>query len=78
MTLAVEGLAEAQEPTATEVMGPSKSIAVDAQGKPTKAAIGFAAAQGVEIERLKRELERSLDEWGKATDSVDTLAARKP
>jgi ATP-binding cassette subfamily F protein 3 len=31
---------------------------------------------GVELERLKRDLERALDEWGNATDAFDTLAAR--
>jgi glycyl-tRNA synthetase beta chain len=53
LTLVVEGMAEAQEPTATEVMGPSKAVAIDPQGKPTKAALGFAAGQGVPVERLE-------------------------
>jgi len=30
---------------------------------------------GVELDRLKRDLERELDEWGKANDVLDTLAA---
>jgi ATP-binding cassette subfamily F protein 3 len=30
---------------------------------------------GIELDRLKRDLERALDEWGKATDAYDTLAA---
>jgi ATP-binding cassette subfamily F protein 3 len=30
---------------------------------------------GIELERLKRDLERALEEWGTATDVLDTLAA---
>jgi ATP-binding cassette subfamily F protein 3 len=30
---------------------------------------------GVELDRLKRDLERTLDEWGAATEALDTLAA---
>ncbi len=53
LTLVVEGMSEAQEPAATEVMGPSKAVAIDPQGKPTKAAMGFAAGQGVPVEKLE-------------------------
>ena len=53
LTLVVEGLAEAQEPIATEVMGPSKAVALDPQGQPTKAALGFAAGQGMPVEALE-------------------------
>ena len=53
LVLVVEGMSEAQEPAATEVMGPSKAVAIDPQGKPTKAAIGFAAGQGVPVEKLE-------------------------
>jgi len=53
LTLVVEGMSKAQEPAATEVMGPSKAVAIDPQGKPTKAAIGFAAGQGVPVEKLE-------------------------
>jgi len=53
LTLVVEGMSEAQEPAATEVMGPSKAVAIDLQGKPTKAAMGFAAGQGVPVEKLE-------------------------
>ena len=53
LTLVVEGLAEMQEPMATEVMGPSRAVAFDPQGSPTKAALGFAAAQGVQVDALE-------------------------
>ncbi|HEY7129738.1 MAG TPA: glycine--tRNA ligase subunit beta [Nitrospira sp.] len=36
-----------------EVMGPSKSVGFDQQGQATKAAIGFAAGQGLPVERLE-------------------------
>jgi len=52
LTLWVQGLAEHQEPVATEVMGPSKAVGFDAQGQPTKAAIGFAGSQGVDVKTL--------------------------
>jgi glycyl-tRNA synthetase beta chain len=53
LTLVVEGLAETQEPMATEVMGPSRAVAFDPQDSPTKAALGFAAAQGVQVDALE-------------------------
>src|SRR5438445_12374638 len=52
LTLWVQDLAEHQESVSTEVMGPSKAVGFDAQGQPTKAAIGFAASQGVEVKAL--------------------------
>jgi ATP-binding cassette subfamily F protein 3 len=30
---------------------------------------------GIELDRLKRDLERALDDWGTASDALDTLAA---
>jgi glycyl-tRNA synthetase beta chain len=53
LTLVVTGLADHQEPVATTVMGPSKAVGFDPEGRPTKAAIGFAAAQGVRVEDLE-------------------------
>lgn len=44
LTLWVQGLADHQEPVVTEAMGPSKAVGFDAQGQPTRAAIGFAAS----------------------------------
>ena len=53
LVLLVEGLAEAQEDRVREVVGPAKTVAFDAQGNPTRAALGFARAQGVAVERLQ-------------------------
>jgi len=52
LTLRVEGVADHQEPVATEAMGPSKAVGFDAQGQPTRAAIGFATSQGVDVTAL--------------------------
>jgi glycyl-tRNA synthetase beta chain len=52
LTLVVAGLADHQEPVALAVMGPSKAVGFDAEGRPTKAAIGFATSQGVEVKTL--------------------------
>ncbi|MBM4121640.1 MAG: glycine--tRNA ligase subunit beta [Nitrospira sp.] len=52
LTLAVEALSNHQAATVKEAMGPSKAVAFDATGQPTKAALGFAAGQGVEVHDL--------------------------
>lgn len=53
LTLVVEGLSKQQASTMKEVMGPPKSVAYDQAGQPTKAALGFAAGQGVSPEDLQ-------------------------
>lgn len=50
--LLVEGLAEQQADLSKENRGPAVNIAFDADGKPTKAAQGFARGQGVKPEEL--------------------------
>ncbi len=50
--LLVTGLAERQEDVESENRGPSVQIAFDAEGKPTKAAQGFARGQKVKPEDL--------------------------
>ncbi len=52
ITLAIKDVQTLQESQETEVTGPPKSIAYDENGEPTKAAIGFAKSQGVEISDL--------------------------
>jgi glycyl-tRNA synthetase beta chain len=42
-----------QEACTTEIMGPPKQVAFDAEGRPTKAAEGFARGQGVSVEDIK-------------------------
>ncbi|MFQ6132900.1 MAG: glycine--tRNA ligase subunit beta, partial [Armatimonadota bacterium] len=48
----VSGVAEAQEDTQEEVKGPPAERALDEEGKPTQAAVGFARSKGVEPENL--------------------------
>ncbi|MFN3422299.1 MAG: glycine--tRNA ligase subunit beta, partial [Armatimonadota bacterium] len=49
LTAIVSDVADAQLPIVREIRGPAKHIAFDAEGKPTKAAEGFARAQGVAV-----------------------------
>jgi glycyl-tRNA synthetase beta chain len=53
LLLVVERLAIHQAAFTNEAMGPSKSVAFDQAGPPTKAAIGFARGQGVPVESLR-------------------------
>ncbi len=53
LALSVSDVAEDQPTLRTEAMGPAKQIAFDADGNPTKAAIGFARGQGVDVAALK-------------------------
>ncbi|WP_455388626.1 glycine--tRNA ligase subunit beta, partial [Petrachloros mirabilis] len=53
LVLVVQGLAVHQESVVKEAMGPSKSVAFDQAGQPTKAAIGFATGQGIPVEHLQ-------------------------
>ncbi|MEW6382184.1 MAG: glycine--tRNA ligase subunit beta [bacterium] len=46
-------VAEEQESFVEEIAGPPKRICYDAQGQPTKAALGFAKNQGVPVEDLQ-------------------------
>ncbi len=54
LVLHVEELAEAQEPLITKVFGPAERVAFK-EGRPTRAAEGFARGQGVSLEKLKIE-----------------------
>ena len=53
LVLVVEELVLHQAAVVKEAMGPSKAVAFDQAGQPTKAAIGFAAGHGVSIESLE-------------------------
>lgn len=53
LVLVVENLAIHQAVFTNEAMGPSKSVAFDQAGQPTKAAIGFARGQGMPVESLQ-------------------------
>lgn len=53
ITLAIKNVNTLQESQESEVVGPPKKIAYDENGEPTKAAIGFAKTQGVDISALR-------------------------
>jgi glycyl-tRNA synthetase beta chain len=53
LTIVVDGLAARQTSMTKEAMGPSKAVAFDQAGQPTKAAVGFAAGQGVPVQDLQ-------------------------
>lgn len=46
-------ISERQEDLVQELTGPPKSLAYDKEGKPTKAAMGFAKKQGIEVNELE-------------------------
>ncbi|MDT8442337.1 MAG: glycine--tRNA ligase subunit beta [Desulfuromonadales bacterium] len=53
LSLSVQAVDEQQPTLKIEAMGPAKKIAFAADGQPTKAAIGFARGQGLEVGELK-------------------------
>lgn len=67
LSVAVSGMAEAQDRVEEEVSGPPVSIAYDGDGNPTKACEGFARSQGIAME----------DIYTLKTDKGEYLAARK-
>ena len=66
ITLSIKDLKVLQESQETEVVGPPKRIAYDENGEPTKAAIGFAKTQGVDLTAL-RIVETERGEYVAAT-----------
>jgi len=53
LTYIVRKLSDRQEASEETVLGPPRSVAYDKEGKPTKAALGFAKAQGVDVSALR-------------------------
>ncbi len=53
LVLMVEGLAVRQADIREEIMGPSVKAGLDAPGRPTKAAEGFARSKGADVADLK-------------------------
>lgn len=53
LTLFVKGLSQKQESVTEEIQGPSAAVAFDKAGNPTKAGLGFAKSQGVDIKDLQ-------------------------
>ncbi|BCR05966.1 glycine--tRNA ligase beta subunit [Desulfuromonas versatilis] len=54
LAIAVADVAAEQQRQELTLSGPSVKVAFDAEGNPTKAAIGFARANGVEVSELSR------------------------
>jgi glycyl-tRNA synthetase beta chain len=52
LALVARELAASQAVTVQEIIGPPKAVALDASGKPTAAALGFAKGQGVAVTEL--------------------------
>ena len=52
LSVRVSGLERKQKDRTTENFGPPKRIAFDESGEPTKAAVGFARSQKVDVEEL--------------------------
>ena len=75
LALIAEDLAERQAPHTREERGPSAKVAFDAEGKPTKAALGFARRAGVAPESLERR-ETGQGEYVFAVVEEPELAAR--
>ena len=81
ITLSIKAVKTLQESQETEVVGPPKRIAYDENGEPTKAAIGFAKTQGVDLTALRIvETERGeyvaaskLETGGPTRDILKTL-----
>lgn len=53
LIVVVEGLATGQTSIVKEAMGPSRTVAFDGAGQPTRAAMGFASGQGVAVHELQ-------------------------
>ena len=79
----VRGLASRQADQTSTVRGPAATIAYDANGHPTKAALGFARGRGVDVSELQRQdidgreyVVAVLTEQGRAAS--DVLSERLP
>ncbi len=75
MVVEVAELAEASEALSQKMRGPSAAIAFDAEGAPTKAAIGFARGKGLGPEALVREVDESGAEYVYAVVETPARAA---
>jgi glycyl-tRNA synthetase beta chain len=62
LAVKVEGLADAQQDKVVEKRGPAIKVAFDADGNPTKAAMGWARGNGITVEQAER-LETDKGAW---------------
>lgn len=84
IAISVAGVARRQERQELAVSGPSVKVAFDAEGNPTKAALGFARANGVEVSELSRmETDKGeylflskVEEGGPAADLLPEILPR--
>ncbi len=53
LVLYIQGLDEKQDDSLEEIRGPKKSSAFNPDGSPTKAALGFARSQGIDVSTLE-------------------------
>lgn len=61
MALFVQDVAQKQEETVTVKFGPPHNRAFDESGNPTKAAVGFAKSQGVEVGALTKGIKDNVE-----------------
>ncbi|MCS7172752.1 MAG: glycine--tRNA ligase subunit beta [Armatimonadetes bacterium] len=54
LVLTAQEVPDRQADAVREVRGPAVKVAYDAEGKPTRAALGFARSQGVAVDSLER------------------------
>jgi glycyl-tRNA synthetase beta chain len=80
LALIVKDLNDKQDDRQIQKQGPAVSHAFDSEGKPTKAALGFARGCGVEVDALSR-IQTKKGEWlsyleeKKGADSLSLLEA---
>jgi glycyl-tRNA synthetase beta chain len=72
LVLYIAEVAQKQEDQTIEKMGPAKKTAFDENGNPTKAALGFAKGQGMEI----ADLETIVTEKGEYLGARKTIAGQ--
>ena len=68
LVLYIAEVAPKQEDQTIEKMGPAKKAAFDENGNPTKAALGFARGQGLEISQSGNYCHRKRRISGRAQD----------
>ncbi len=83
MALFVQDVAQKQEETVTVKFGPPCNRAFDESGNPTKAAVGFAKSQGVEVGALTKGIKDNvefvtLEKLEKGDPTVDILPRLLP
>ena len=84
LSLIITGVDQAQRDNVREVFGPSKKVAFDEQGNPSKAAVGFASSVGIDVSDLKIKMKGKaeyiaavLEEKGLETKTVLPEMAKK-